>query len=194
MTRDAAVAARARRLDSNPPASVAQWKSSSVLRRGLGVRVPPGAHRFLRSARSSSRGWTSLGALLLAFVKAMSAEQRPSKGSVGGLKACRSSGFNRSCVIGKLSRLLPASTGAAKSSLSGPLPAQACSTISARRSDRGGDHREEEFPRAPGDRVNVSRCRVGECRALSVPGHGAPHSPAIPVMRPFVLTAHLSSR
>ena len=25
-------------------ASVAQWKSSSVLRKGLGVRVPPGAH------------------------------------------------------------------------------------------------------------------------------------------------------
>src|SRR6478609_2614008 len=30
----------------NRPASVAQWKSSSVLRKRLGVRVPPGAPTF----------------------------------------------------------------------------------------------------------------------------------------------------
>src|SRR6185312_2470136 len=31
------------------PASVAQWKSSSVLRKRLGVRVPPGAQLFFAS-------------------------------------------------------------------------------------------------------------------------------------------------
>ena len=53
------------------PASVAQWKSSSVLRKGLGVRVPPGAPRMWCEVASVYKEIGTLRRFLLMLLTAI---------------------------------------------------------------------------------------------------------------------------
>ena len=84
-------------------ASVAQWKSSSVLRKGLGVRVPPGAPRI--SPKNPGKHWDTRPSALWAC------EPRSRRGRVQrrawlGIRACHSasglaydSGLGSACPL-----------------------------------------------------------------------------------------------
>src|SRR3954452_21658701 len=67
-----------------PPASVAQWKSSSVLRKRLGVRVPPGALSLFLSDQGFLEGQTTDIVILARFLPVFCLQEAGFGASFGG--------------------------------------------------------------------------------------------------------------
>jgi hypothetical protein len=164
----AASAASADRIE--PPASVAQWKSSSVLRKRLGVRVPPGAQSFFASDLGflpwSDHRKCVFARFLPAFLKLWARRQATSRRFVGSHGTPRTSILGVFSLDEKLSNLLSAATavaGVGRTGSAGPTAApptaSAHSVASRLRPDRPRRDRRRCRASSQPTRVRASAAR-----------------------------------
>lgn len=140
-------------INSGPPASVAQWKSSSVLRRGLGVRVPPGAQSLFPSDQVFFL-WSDHSECVFArFLPAFRKFGWPKLSDFNGLRATSDSAkierSGRNLLRRKLSNLLSGITGVGRTASADPRAVPRAASGRSVASRRHPDRRRRGRRRCP---------------------------------------------